>query len=113
MTTIDIKTILQTSLPPGPTGPAGSDLTNFVSVTDAYVMTGSNEVIISNATSPITVTLPDVSVVKSYYFQNKGSSQMTINTLNNQTINGELMLTLQFTNSSCRIISTGTEFLIF
>lgn len=111
--TIDIKTLLQTSLPPGPTGPQGTDLTNFVTVTDSYSMTSANEVIISTATSPITVTLPDVSNVKSYFFQNKGTSQMTINTLNSQTINSNLTLILQFTNSSCRIVSTGTEFLIF
>jgi hypothetical protein len=102
--------------PTGPTGPPGSsggEVDNFVTVSTNYTMTTSNQVVIGNSSTPITITLPTSSVVKSYYFQNDGQAPITINTVSNQLINGDLTLVLQFNGSSCRLISDGTNFLIF
>ena len=92
----------------------GSENTQiFTTITEDYIISTTDDVVISNASDSITVTLPDASTVKSYYIQNAGVSMMTVATINNQLINGSDSLTLQFYGSSCRLISTGSNYLIF
>ena len=76
-------------------------------------MTTANDLIISTATAPITISLPDASTVKTYYFQNSGTSSVTIQTINSQTINGNSELIIQFLNSSVMLVADGSAFYIF
>jgi hypothetical protein len=111
--------------PTGPTGPAGvpgipggggggsGDPNYYVYVTGNYTMANTNQVVISRATIPITVTLPNAANVKSYYFQNMSDNEMTLSTVSSQLINNDTTLVLQFKESSCRLLSNGTGFLIF
>lgn len=99
----------------GPTGAAGASesISNFVTVTNNYTMTTANDVVEGNSSSALIITLPDAATVKSYYFKNSGTGSMTLQPINSQQINGEANLVLQFVGSSCRLISTGSNFLIF
>lgn len=97
------------------TGPGGAteSISDVVRTSTNYTMVAQNDLIIGTHESPITITLPDASVVKSYYFQNAGTGSMTLQPVNSQQINGDTTLVIQFPGSSCRLISTGSEFLIF
>jgi hypothetical protein len=76
-------------------------------------MSDLDDLIISTATNPMSITLPSATTVKSYYFQNFGSNTMTLQTVSSELINDSSNLILQFNQSSCRLISTGSKFLIF
>jgi hypothetical protein len=89
------------------------DVSSFVTTSSSFTMANTTDMVISNASVPIIVTLPDAATVKSYYFINNGSSTMTLNTVNSQTINKDEILIIQFNGSSCRLVSTGSEFYIF
>jgi hypothetical protein len=79
-----------------------------------YTMTINDDLVIGTSTSEIFITLPDVAARnKAYYFQNFGTGFMTIQTVSSQLINSDTKLTLQFKNSSVKLISIGTKFLIF
>lgn len=91
----------------------GSVPQSVVTVSNSYVMNSSEDLIIGNSSNSITVTLPDASALKSYYFQNSGTGSVVLQAINNQQINGESNLVIQFTNSSCKLVSTGYGFLIF
>jgi len=86
---------------------------NTVIATGNITLSASNDTVISTATSDITVTLPTAAILKSYYFANNSDYQMTIQTTGGQLINDNTSLILQFRNSSLRLISNGTKFLIF
>ena len=94
-------------------GGGGGDPSNYVTVTGDYSMTTTNDIVVSLASTDIVVTLPNASTVKSYYFQNMGTSSMTLATVSNQLINSSNTLTLEFTGSSCRLLSNSSAYLIF
>jgi hypothetical protein len=97
-----------------PPGSAGGSPTVWVAVTANYTMSSGDDAIVSTATGNITVTLPNASTVKSYYFQNSSSNfLMTLQTVSSQLINNSSNLVIQFNGSSCRLISDGTKFYIF
>ena len=75
-------------------------------------MTDSDDMVVGTASTAITITLPNASTVKSYYFQNFGSSTMTLQTVSAQLINDDTNLILQFNGSSCRLVANGTKFMI-
>ena len=97
-----------------PPGSAGGSPTVWVAVTANYTMSSGDDAVVSTATGNITVTLPNASTVKSYYFQNSSSNfLMTLQTVSSQLINNSSNLVIQFNGSSCRLISDGTKFYIF
>lgn len=97
-----------------PPGSAGGSPTVWVAATTNYTMNSSDDAVVSTATGNITVTLPNASTVKSYYFQNSSSNfLMTLQTVSSQLINNSSNLVIQFNGSSCRLISDGTKFYIF
>lgn len=97
-----------------PPGSAGGSPTVWVATTTNYTMSSGDDAVVSTATGNITVTLPNASTVKSYYFQNSSSNfLMTLQTVSSQLINNSSNLVIQFNGSSCRLISDGTKFYIF
>jgi hypothetical protein len=97
-----------------PPGSSGGSPTVWVATAVNYTMSSGDDAIVSTATGNITVTLPNASTVKSYYFQNSSSNfLMTLQTVSSQLINNSSNLVIQFNGSSCRLISDGTKFYIF
>lgn len=98
----------------GSPGLGVGDPQNFVTITGDYTMTNANQVVVSNATVPIVVTLPSATTaIKSYYIQNMGTSTMTLQTVGGEFINSNTLLILAFTGSSCRLMSDGVRYSIF
>jgi hypothetical protein len=93
-------------------GGGSSEINTFFTTSSSYTMTSSDQAIISNATTDITITLPSAAVAKSYYFFNGGSGSMTLETVSSQLINNDTSLILRYNGSSCRLVSTGSKFLI-
>jgi hypothetical protein len=77
-----------------------------------YTMSSSDDMVVGTSSLPITVTLPNASTVKSYYFQNFGTGEMRLQTVSSQLINSDTNLILKYKHSSCRLVANGTKFMV-
>jgi hypothetical protein len=75
-------------------------------------MSGVEQLVINTGVN-VTITLPPVAALKTYYFQNSGTGAMAIIPSDAALIAGDVSLVMSFTGSSCALVSTGTNFLIF
>ena len=73
----------------------------------------TDDIVIVNSSSAVTLTMPNASTVKMYYIKNVGTGTVTINTVSSQTIDGDSNLIMEFQWSAVQLSATGTEWLIF
>lgn len=72
-------------------------------------------IIVANASSPITLTLPTSvgNTSKSFLIKNLGTSTVTIQTVNNELIDIYTSITIEFQNSSLELASIETGWIIY
>ena len=91
----------------------GSPNLRFVTVSNS--LSTSDDIIIANATSNITLTLPVTSTIKQYYIKNISESNnlITLTGIYNEPIDGKANITILFKNSALSLIPAGNAWSIF
>ena len=102
--------------PTGATGSGGSSSITVATKTGAYTITGSDDVILADATTAsFNVTLPTaVGVTKAYVVKKIDSSAntATIDTTSSQTIDGSLTVVISVQNVSIKVVSDNANWRI-